>query len=181
MRAGGQTHQTWWHWKKRFGWSLVTHGEAAFGVPRGTQILSPEGDKPHAGYHKICYQLGFLTSWINRNYSEARKEIQARLCWGPCCSSGKWEQSTGSLAGLLRGGGGEGGVKAGVCPGVGLVCPPLRWHCVQGPGTVPCFSSWPPAFLLQALQKWQVGFLVPLYLLSVICSNCTCTQPHMVS
>ena len=69
---------------------------------------------------------------------------------------------------------GEGrGVARGPARGVAQVfCPPLRWWCVQGACVqYPAFA--PDALLLfQALQKWQLGFLVSLYLLSRICPNC---------
>ena len=39
----------------------------------------------------------FLASLINRNWSEARQDIQARLYWSPCCSRVKWEQTACSL------------------------------------------------------------------------------------
>ena len=46
-----------------------------------------------------------IGSWppflINRNWSEARKEIQAMLYWGPCCSRGEQKQIIHSLVCLL--------------------------------------------------------------------------------
>ena len=65
-----------------------------------------------------------------------------------------------------------------VCPGVvaegvaWLVCLPFRWYCVQG-------SVCSTLLLLQALQKWHLGFLVSLYPLPRICPNCT--YMHLVS
>ena len=47
---------------------------------------------------QLCYRPGFLASLINRNRSEARQEIQARLYWGPCRSPREQEQVTGFLA-----------------------------------------------------------------------------------
>ena len=44
-----------------------------------------------------------------------------------------------------------------------VFCSPLWWCGVQGACPVPCFCSW-HLFLLLALQKWQLGFLVFLYL-----------------
>ena len=38
----------------------------------------------------------------------------------------------------------------------GVVCPPLRWYCVDR-------GMCSMLLLLQALQKWQLGFLVSLY------------------
>ena len=54
-----------------------------------------------------------------------------------------------------------------------MVCPPLRWCCVQG-------GMCSTLLLLQALQKCQLGFLVSLYLLSRICPTCTCTRLVLV-
>ena len=66
---------------------------------------------------------------INRNWLEARQEIQARLYWGPCCGSrSENKQQVPSLACSLR------GWRA--CSlytvRVGVVCSPLWWWCVQG-------------------------------------------------
>ena len=98
----------------------------------------------------ICYQPEFLVSLINRNWSEARQKIQARLYWGPCYSREDQGQVTDSLAFSLTGewaswfliwGEGRGVSKGGLG---GL--PPFRWWCVQGACTVPCFCSWAPTF-----------------------------------
>ena len=35
-----------------------------------------------------CYWPGFLAFLVNRNWSEAKQEIQARLYGGPCFPSG---------------------------------------------------------------------------------------------
>lgn len=52
--------------------------------PSRTPALGPERSLlPALG---SCYQPGFLASFTNRNGSEARQEIQARLYWGPCCT-----------------------------------------------------------------------------------------------
>ena len=78
---------------------------------------------------------------------KARQEIQARLYWGPCCSSREWKQVTSSLACKEPGSWflilGEGrGVSRGWGGGVAQgVCPPLWWCWVQGACTVPCFCS----------------------------------------
>ena len=109
---------------------------------------------------------GSWSSPINRNWLEARQEIGARLYWGPCCSSGEQEQTTGGLACLLT----EGrwacslhGVRVGVCPGVGpegwLKCfaHPLGAVVCRGHAQYPAFAP-DTLILLQALQKWQLGF-----------------------
>ena len=56
-----------------------------------------------------------------------------------------------------------------------MVCTPLWWCCMQG------HTQYLSALhLFQALQKWQLGFLMPFYLLSRICPNCACTQLFLV-
>ena len=103
----------------------------------------------------MCYQPEFLVSLINRNWSEARQEIQARLYWGPCCSREEREQVTDSLACLfpkvgassflIRNEGRD--VSRGLARRVAwVVCPPFRWCCVQGACTVPCFCYQLPVF-----------------------------------
>ena len=127
--------------------------------------MYPNISLPHLVWWKCC-PPGFLFSLINRNRSEARQEIQAGLYWGPCCSRGEWEQTTGPLlaCSLRRGASlfliwGEGrGVSRDQAGGVALVaCPPLRWWCVQGACAVPCISSQPPAFA-PGSSKAAVGF-----------------------
>ena len=72
-----------------------------------------------------------------------------------------------------------------MCPGVGPEAG-LRWSAhpsggveCRGHAQYPAFApnAW---FLLPALQKWQLGFLVFVYLLSRICPNCACTQLFLV-
>ena len=46
---------------------------------------------------QFCYQLGFLTSLINRNWSEARQEIWTRFTGAPATAGGS-EQTAGSSA-----------------------------------------------------------------------------------
>ena len=152
------------------------HGVCRY--PSGTLILP-----------LLCHRPGFLVFLINRNWSEARQKRQARLYWGPCCcSSGEWEQTTGSLACSLPEPGRAGsfyGVRVGVCPGVGpegwLRCfaHPLGGGVCRGHAQYPAFAP-DPLHLLQALQKWQLGFLVSLYLLSRICPNYSCVQLLLV-
>ena len=55
----------------------------------------------------------------------------------------------------------------------------LRWSFVQGVCAVPCFCS-QHTVCAPALQKWQLGFLVFLNLLSRMCSNFTCTQLSLI-
>ena len=74
----------------------------------------------HTVFHSGCdSDQGSWPCPTNRNWSEARQEIQTRLYWDPCCSRG--EQTTGSLAGSLPEGvraGSVYGVRVGVCTGV---------------------------------------------------------------
>ena len=111
-----------------------------------------------------------------------------RAFWGLVPAA--WEVRTGSLLSPQGGvstfltwgqGGGLTHVGSGWGPDRGLaggvaqvVCPPLWWWCVQGACAIPCFCSW-PLLLLWALQKWQLGFLVSLYLSCRICPNCPCS------
>ena len=111
------------------------------------------------------------SSWpspITRNWLEAREEIQAKFYWGPCCWSREREQTAGSLAhsmgegswfltcGVRVQGMGVSRVWAG-----GVACPSLRWWCVQGTCSVPCFCFWPPVLAPGS----SVDLLVSLYLL----------------
>ena len=52
-------------------------------------------------FSPVVTDRGSWPSSINRNWLEARQESQVRLYWGLCCSRGKWEQTTDSLACLL--------------------------------------------------------------------------------
>ena len=123
-----------------------------------------------------------MASLINRNQSEARHQIQARLNWGPCCTRGeRGEQTVGPLARSLAGGGGQAGsldgVRAGSVPGERLAAwlgglSPLWWCCVQGSWAVPRFAL-DTLLLFAALQNGSWKFLVSLF---VICPNCTCTR-----
>ena len=90
--------------------------------------------------------------------------IQARLSWGPCCSSGEWEQrSPCSLApprGEILAGWGEGRGRG--CGGRGFG----REHAARS-------ASWFSA----RLAKVALGFFdLFVYLGSRICPNCACTQ-----
>ena len=55
-------------------------------------------------YNWVHSLASFHTNWgsrpssTDRNWLEARQEIQARFYWGPCCSSRKGEQVAISLA-----------------------------------------------------------------------------------
>ena len=44
-----------------------------------------------------------------------------------------------------------------------MFCLHFRWWCVQGTWRIHRFCSWHP-YLLQAPQKWQLGFLVSLFI-----------------
>ena len=124
-----------------------------------------------------CYWPGFLASLINRKLTRDQTRNSGKALLGPLLQQGEREQATGSLACSfsLSGGTslflilGEGrGVSRNRLEGW------LRWYWVQGAHAVPCFLLW-------ALQKWQLGFLGSLYLLSRICPNCKCTQLFLVA
>ena len=67
--------------------------EAAYGVHGGTRILSPERDNcPVSGTTTFVTDHGSCPFPVNRNWSEAGQEIQARLYCGLCYSMGKWDQ-----------------------------------------------------------------------------------------
>ena len=70
-------------------------------------------------------------------------------------------------------------VRVGVCLGVG----PEGWlRCFAHPsgGALSAGGMHSTLLLLWALQKWQLGFLVSLYLLSRICPNCACMHVLLV-
>ena len=76
-------------------------------------------------------------------------------------------------------------VRVGVCPRVELE----GWlRCFAHPsGGVVCrghaqYRAFAPnvLFLVQALQRWQLRFLVFCIFLSIICPNCACTQLFFV-
>ena len=138
--------QPWWCWNKRLRWTLVTHGEAAYGVHEGTQ----------RGTTALCWAPQFVTDHgscpfpVSRNWSEARQEIQARLYWGLCCSMGKWDQLCkwrGQACSLM--GWGEEYLQG-------------SWLHVQGACAVPCFCSRHPVFALGA-YKLASGVLVSVF------------------
>ena len=90
------------------------------------------------------------------------QEIQARLFWGPCCSSREWEQATGSLAGSLD------GEMLGVCPRVAWRHGSDALLTLQ---MVMCAENMHRTLLLlltpwfaSGSSKVAVGFLVSLYM-----------------
>ena len=101
----------------------------------------------------ICYQPGVLASSINRNWLEARQEIQGRLYWVPCCIRGSKNKQQVPFLLILRGGQACSlyWVRVAVCPRVkpegwlkwlahplgSTVC---RGH-VQYPAFAPCSSK----------------------------------------
>ena len=60
-----------------------------------------------------------------------------------------------------------------------MVCPPLRWCCVQGVAQYPVFAV-DTLLLLQALQNWQLRFLVSLYVFSMILPQLSMMQLFLV-
>ena len=128
--------------------------------------------------HTVADQ-GCSPSPVNRNWIEAKQEVQARHCWGLCGSRVEQKQTTVSLACWLpqgwmslfltwsegrrmsKGSGQRGGL-GGLPTSLGGVCVCV---CVcSGHAQYPVFAS-DTLILLQALEKWQLGFLVYLCLL----------------
>ena len=116
-------------------------------------------------YCHTVTDYGSSPSPVNRNWIQAKQETQARLCWGLCGSRREQNQTTASLAcwlwrrewvcSLC-------GVRVEVCPGVR----PKGWRvcvcvcvCVVGMPSI-LFCSRHTVFILQALQNWQLGFVV---------------------
>ena len=111
------------------------------------------------------------SSWpspINRNWLEARQEIQARSYWYLLQQRGAKRNNRSpclltplGVGGLVSYVGGGEGVSRGRSRGVAWVfCTSLYlvfW--AEGMLSYPAFVS-DPLLLLQALQKWQLGFLV---------------------
>ena len=100
-----------------------------------------------------------------------------------CYSKSKQEKTTGSFAFLLPEVGEQAcslcGVRVEVCPGFGPEgklkwFAPFRWYCVQGACTVLCLA---PGYSKVAVLDF---FLISLYLLSRICTNCTCMQLFLI-
>ena len=103
---------------------------------------------------------------LPQSFLEARQEIQARLYWGPAAvarggstNSFPWLLAHCSLLPERVQACSLYGVRVGMCPGVRLE------------GWLRCFAHLFSGgvcrgheLLLQALQKWQLGFLVSLYL-----------------
>ena len=109
--------------------------------------------------------------------------FQARFYWGLCYSK-RGSDNKQQVPLLLAP---EGlsllliEVRGGVCSGAG---PEqwLRWFAHPFGGAV-CrghTQSHGALHLFRALQKWQLGFLMPFYLLSRICPNCARTQLFLV-
>lgn len=135
----------------------------------------PEGNLKRCMSINVTSQ-GPRPSPIDRNWLEARQEIQARLYWGPCCSKCELRQQGPLLACSLRGlslfliwGEGE------RVPGIGLQA---SLRCLAHPSgavesrrqcAVPCLYSW--------LLKGAVGvFGLFVSFRSRICSNYACMQ-----
>ena len=81
---------------------LKPEAQVATCHPRGSWVqwsqrcpnpLPRKGQLPHIECHKSDTSQGSWPSLIDRNWLEARQEIQARLYWGLCCSRGEQEQT----------------------------------------------------------------------------------------
>ena len=102
--------------------------------------------------------------------------FQTRLSWGPCCSRGKREQATGSLACSLPEGGPAyslHGVKVGMCPGVRLKGWPRYFaHPLGGVCRGHAQSS---AFALSSSKVAGGFFDLFVSFVQNLPFNCTCT------
>ena len=113
----------------------------------------------------FCYKPRSWDSSINRNWWEARKEIQARLYKCPCSLSeeGNWflkrDEGSGRLVALI------GGVAS-------VACPPPWWCCVQGSHAVSGFCS-----LRFRNGSW---FVALLYLWFIIAPTAVSVQLFLV-
>ena len=122
---------------------------------------------------------------MNKNWSEARQEIQARLYWSSYCSRGEWEQ-TGYPCSLpvvaaslfLIWGDGRGVFRAGQRGGLGDL--PIS-HAVC---KVPMLLLLTPSLCSRLLKsgQWWLLLLFGLFvsLGSRICPNCACIQLFLV-
>ena len=141
--------------------------------------VHPTAVWPHLIYRESETYPGLWPSPISRNWLEARQEIQARLCWGPCCSRREQEKTTGSFT-LW---GGWACFLYGMCSGLRLEGW-LRWtaHPLGGGVYRGMFSTLLLLLiLLQDIQKRHLGFS-GLYVSFVQnLSNCACTQLFLVS
>ena len=139
-------------------------------------------------YCHTVTDYGSSPSPVNRNWIEAKQEIQARLCWGLCGSRREQNQTTASLAcwlwrrewvcSLC-------GVRVEVCPGVRpkgwrvcvCVCVCVCSGLAQYPVLLPTHSFYTPGS--SKLAAGVCGLF--LFFGSSICSNWACTQLFLVS
>ena len=144
-----------------------------FPMPPG----QPDSQGQETCFRLCCVLPRLSTSAVNKNWLEDRQEIQARFYWGPCCTSGEWEQGTRSLVCLL-----PEWVQAGflyrVRLSVGSGLRPKGWfRCFAQPLVVLSTEVMCSILLLlPTLQKWQLRFFGLFCVMSRICPNCTCTQ-----
>ena len=128
----------------------------------------------HFGHCKSDASQGSWPSPVNRNWLEARQEIQARLYWGPCRSTAQRGENSRLLCLLVLSEAGQACSLCGVevCPGVRLEGW-LRWfaHPLGGgmcrgpcPSTLlllptPCFCS--RLFRSDSWVFWSLFFFGP--------------------
>ena len=125
---------------------------------------------------------------LNRNWWEAREEIQSRLFLGSCCNKGEWEQVTNSLAHLLhkmlratslyrvRVEGVSRGQAGGWLRGFAHpLCGIEFWGHVQF-----LLLLLTPRVCPWLFRSGSKGFLVFLYPLSIMWPNCACMQLFLV-
>ena len=129
-------------------------------------------------YYKLCNTDTSQGSWPSQSI-EARPEIQASLYWVPRYSKSEQEKTTGSLAFLLPEVGGQAcslyGVTVGVYPGFGPEGK-LKWFAHPLGGIV-CRGH---ARHSVHSKVAVLDFFISLYLLSRICTNCTCMQLFLI-
>ena len=129
-------------WLPGLGRTVGGLGEAC--VPMSLCPMQLRSCWPTASYRLST--SGFVTdqgSWpepINRNWPEARQEIQARLYWRLCCSTGEQEKNN-RFACLLP------APWVGLAPNIGpVVCAGVRLEAWLAHAfrwyVVPCFCSW---------------------------------------
>ena len=115
-------------------------------------------------------------------------EIQARLYWDPLLQQGE-ARTNNRFSCLLTPQGVRWAVslnrvRVGVCPGLrlegclGVLPTPVAVLCERSMFSTLLLLL--TLFLLQALQKWLLGFLDSWYLLFLIFPNCMCTQLFLV-
>lgn len=159
-----------------FTWSSPNRKSDPFPVPQTCQ----------AHFHSLgfaCYGPGLLASLINRNWLEGMTRNSGKALLGPCFSRWEWEQTADGLVCMLsfKEGtslffiwGGQIVSRDWAGGWLGYFAHPLGTVVFRGHAQYPAFSSISFFFfLLQTLQKWQLGFFGPFVSFGFrICHNC---------